>query len=190
MQAHENERQYRIIDQLMTAHAVLRDRYARRARILNIGLLSLAIALNGFVFAGDDFLRIIFGDDPARAKALLGLVSIGLLTLSIVEFRVDWEEQSRSHSEALGRLGRLKAKYREAQSNKTPDCFDELTRDYASTMEALPSIPERSFAKLKAHHQFKRALSEQISKYPTVPAVFLAIRLRWKGWRHLLREGS
>jgi hypothetical protein len=190
MQAHENERQYRIIDQLMTAHAVLRDRYAWRARILNIGLLSLAIALNGFVFASDDFLRIIFGNDPAHIKALLGLVSVGLLILSIVEFRVDWEGQSRSHSEALARLGRLKAKYREVQTSKAPDRFDELTRDYASTMEALPSIPERSFATLKAHHQFKRVLSEQISKHPTIPAFLLAIRLRWNGWRHLLRERS
>jgi hypothetical protein len=190
MQTNENERQYRIIDQLMTAHAVLRDRYARRARILNIGLLSLAIALNGFVFVSDDFLRIIFWNDLARVKAVLGLVSIGLLIFSIVEFRVDWEGQSRSHSEALGRLGRLKAKYREVRSNKAPDRFDELTREYASTMETLPSIPERSFARLKAQHQFKRALSKQISKHPTVPAVLLAIRLRWSGWRHLLREQS
>ena len=185
MQVDENERQYRIIDQLMTSHAVLRDRYGRRAGILNLSLLSLAIALNGFVFASDDILRSIFRERAGAAKATLGIISIALLVLSIVELRVDWEGQSRSHSEAVGRLSRLKAKYRETHAKKDGDSFDELTRDYASTMEALPPIPERSFTRLKAHHEFKRRLSQEISKHPGVPAILLSVRLRWNAWHNL-----
>jgi hypothetical protein len=185
MQANENERQYRIIDQLMTSHAVLRDRYARRAKLLNVSLLSFAIALNGFVFASDDFLKLLFPGHAAAAKIALGIISIALLILSIVELRVDWEGQSRSHSEAVARLSRLKAKYREAHTSKAANRFDELTRDYASTMEALPPIPERSFTRLKAHHEFKRLLSQEISKHPGAPSVLLSIRLRWNAWRKL-----
>jgi hypothetical protein len=185
MQADENERQYRIIDQLMTSHAVLRDRYARRAKLLNVSLLSFAIALNGFVFASDDFLKLLFPGHAVAAKIALGIISIALLILSIVELRVDWEGQSQSHSEAVARLSRLKAKYREAHASKTTNRFDELTRDYASTMEALPPIPERSFTRLKARHEFKRLLSQEISKHPGLPSVLLSIRLRWNAWRKL-----
>jgi len=185
MQADENKRQYRIIDQLLTSHAVLRDRYARRAGLLNVSLLSFAIALNGFVFASDDFLKSLFPAHPTVAKTALGIISIALLILTIVELRVDWEGQSRSHSEAVGRLSRLKGKYRETYASKASDRFDDLTRDYASTTEALPPIPERSFTRLKAHHEFKRLLSEEISKHPGVPAIFLSVRLRWKAWRTL-----
>ena len=185
MQADENERQYRIIDQLMTSHAVLRDRYGRRATLLNVSLLSLAIALNGFVFASDDFLKLLFREHAGAATAALGIISIALLVLSIVELRVDWEGQSRSHSEAVGRLSQLKAEYREAHASKDSDRFDDLTRDYASTMEALPPVPERSFTRLKAHHEFKRLLSQEISKHPGVPAILLSVRLRWNAWRSL-----
>ena len=72
MTADENERQYRIIDQLLTAHAVLRDRYARRARLLSVSALALSVALNGFVFANDEVLKLIFRGHVHNAKIGLG----------------------------------------------------------------------------------------------------------------------
>lgn len=189
MDAQENQRQYRIIDQLMTAHAVLRDRYHRRARTLNISIFSLAIALNGFVFATDDILKVIFPGHADAARIGLGITSIALLILSVVELRVNWEGQARSHIEALNRLGELKARFRECHADGNQHAYQQLSRDYALTMKELPPIPERSFAALKAYHTYKRLLSVEISKHPGVPQIILSTRLRWRAFQRLLTGG-
>jgi hypothetical protein len=176
----ENERQYKLINQMMTAHAVLRDRFSCRARTLNILLLALAIVLNAFVFASDDSLKILFGY-VTEAKVWIGVVSIVLLVLVIVEFLVDWEGQSRSHKEAVERLGQLKANYREAYASDGQ--YEELTREYARTMEMLPAIPEKCFSRLKAYHKFKRLLSEELDAHPGLPAWLAGIRVRWRSVR-------
>jgi hypothetical protein len=185
MNAEENERQYRIIDQLLTAHAVLRDRYARRARLLSVFALAVSVALNGFVFANEEVLKFIFWGHVEAAKVGLGLVSIALLVFAVIEFRVNWEGTSESHSEAVTRLGRLKAKFREAPADPSDDCWLRLSAEYATTMQELPPIPESSFAHLKALHEHKRALSREISNNPGVPSGLLSIRLRWRAWRRM-----
>ena len=176
----ENERQYKLINQMMTAHAVLRDRFSCRARSLNILLLALAIVLNAFVFASDDSLKILFGY-TTEAKVWIGVVSVILLVLVIVEFLVDWEGQSRSHKEAVERLGQLKANYREAHASGGN--YEELTREYARTMEMLPAIPEKCFNRLKAYHKFKRLLSEELDAHPGLPVCFARARVRWRSIR-------
>jgi hypothetical protein len=182
----ENEREYRLIDQLMTAHAVLRDRFCRRARALSVLLLSLALALNAFVFTNEDMLKRVFFGYIAEPKIFIGFISIGLLILSIVGIRVDWEGRSRSHAEALERLGRLKARYREAHASApNAEIQSELGREYARTMELLPPIPEQLFTRLKAYHQFKRLLSRELDSHPGVPAWILGLRLRWRAIRQI-----
>src|SRR5438128_2255481 len=84
----ENEREYRLIDQLMTAHAVLRDRYCRRGRVLSVLLVSLCLALNAFVFTTDDMLKRVFFGYISEPKIFVGFISIGLLILSIIGIRV------------------------------------------------------------------------------------------------------
>lgn len=86
----ENDRQYDVLDQMLTAHALLRDRYAWRALWLNICLLATAIALNAFVFAGDDVLVAMFGAKPEHVKMGLGIASVVAMILSIMALRVDW----------------------------------------------------------------------------------------------------
>jgi hypothetical protein len=181
----ENERQYKIVDQMATAHAVLRDRFGRRARVLNLLVLSLSIILNALVFASDDTFRLLFFGHGADAKVWIGVASVILLALAIIGFRVDWESQSRSHKDAVERLSQLKANYREADCNKGKDCQENLTRQYARTMELLPPIPEHLFIRLKAYHKFKRLLSAELDAHPGVPIFILRLRLRWKLTRTL-----
>ena len=108
----------------------------------------------------------------------------------MIEFRVNWEGKSQSHSEAVTRLGRLKAKFREAHADPSDDCWSGLSAEYATTMQELPPIPESSFAHLKALHEYKRVLSREISKNPGVPVGLLGIRLRWSAWRRMNNKSA
>jgi hypothetical protein len=186
----ENDREYRLVDQMMTCHAVLRDKYNRYALSMDVARLSFSLALNAFVFTPEATLIIIFGDRVANPRFLLGCVSVALLILSIVGIRVDWQGKSRSHSDAVDRLAQLKARYREARAGGgTAELRGELSRDYARTMKSIPSIPEKVFLRLKAHHAFKRLVSREVDEHPAVPAWVLSLALRARGLR-ALRKAS
>jgi hypothetical protein len=125
----ENERQYAVIDQMLTMHSVLRDRMERRAFWLNTSLIVSALFLLVFSFVGDDILRSL-GFDPGMTRFLLGLVALIVLVGSITEFRVDWRSVAGKHSEATLRLGTLKAEYRksfaETRGNDLRGCLGRV----------------------------------------------------------------
>lgn len=183
----ENERQYRVIDQMTTMHAALRDHYGRLSLAMNIGLLAGAITLNAFVFASDAVFTTA-GVDATVAKNILGIVSLVLLVLTIVELRVNWAGMQREHGNAANALVALKAKYRDvhSQGESSDSVLGELSQEYARVMDGLPPIPDRLHNKLKALHLFKREESEWMSAHPKTPLFVCRLILRWRGLREAI----
>ena len=186
----ENERQYVLIDQFLSMHSSLRDKYERRALWLNTTQVGLSLFLCVFAFVGDNVLQTI-GCDPPIARFVLGFSAVGVLLLSITEFRVDWKAVGSKHVEAVAYLAGLKAKYRKAFEESTGSDSKKnsrLTTEYNKTMEILPPIPERHFPQLKAAHQFKRILSQRLSLNPKAPVWILQAQIRWEGIRVALKK--
>lgn len=185
----ENERQYRVTDQMITMHAALRDRYRRRALLISTVLLAGSVCLNGLVFAGDSLFRQ-FGLNVNFARDGIAFISILLLAASIVESRVDWGGRSRLHEDAVQKLSQLKAKYRTQHSNPETDdaSLDTLSQDYAQTMPQLTPIPEKYHNILKALHKFKRLESAAIDRHPTAPVFLIRLCLRLHGARSIVCE--
>ena len=186
----ENERQYKLIDQLLSMHSSLRDKYQHRAFWLNTAQIGISLFLCVFAFVGDNVLRSL-GFEPAMARFIIGFSAVIVLLLSITEFRVDWTAVGARHVEAVEYLAELKAKYRkafgESGENDSKKNF-RLTTEYEKTMAILPPIPERYFIQLKADHQFKRILSRRLSQNPAVPKWFLRIQLRLEGMCAALKK--
>ena len=188
----ENERQYRSIDQLLSMHSLLCERYRLRAFILNTAQIGISLLLCGFAFVADDVLRSL-GLDPARGRFVLGIIAVIVLLLSITEFRVDWKAVGSKHREAMRHLAELKAKYRKAFSESAGgDCErnSRLTAEYEKLMAVLPPIPEQYFIQLKASHRFKLILSQRVGRNPKAPVWFLRIQLRWEGVRGAWKPGD
>lgn len=184
----ENERQYSVVDQMLTMHSSYRDRMERRAFWLNTALIAVSVFLTVFAFVGDNLL-VLIRLDPVWTRFLLGIGAVVVLIVSITEFRVDWRSVAGRHSEAVSRLVVLKAKYRKCfaeTGGDDPRRNGRLTAEYARVMASLPAIPDRWFNKLKAEHQFKRLLSERITKYPKAPRWFLQCQLRMEGIREVM----
>jgi hypothetical protein len=185
----ENERQYRVIDQMLTMHSSFRDRMERRAFWLNTALIASSLFLTVFSFVGDDLLRAL-SLDPALTRFVLGLVAVVVLICSITEFRVDWHSVAGRHTEAVSRLARMKAKYRQsftATGGSDPQTNTILTSECDNMMSNLSTIPDRWFNVLKAEHRFKRLLSERISQCPKTPRWVLRLQLRIEGIREALQ---
>ena len=186
----ENERQYALIDQLLSMHSSLRDKYENYAFWLNTIQIGISLLLCAFAFVGDNVLRSL-GYEPAMARFVLGFFAVVVLLLSITEFRVDWKATGSKHGEAVEHLAGLKAKYRKAfneSAGSDSKKNSRLTTEYNKTMEILPPIPERHFPQLKAAHQFKRILSQRLSLNPKAPVWILQAQIRWEGIRAALKK--
>lgn len=148
----ENQRQYAVIDQMLTMHSLLRDRMERRAFWLNTALVGSALFLAVFSFIGDEFLRKL-GLNPDWTRFVLGLAGVVALICSITEYRVDWRTISGKHADAAARLGALKVTFRKSFSETlgNDDVKNaELSDNYEQTVNSLPTIPDRWFNSLKA----------------------------------------
>ena len=188
----ENERQYMLIDQLLSMHSSLRAKYARRAFWLNTIQIGVSLFLSVFAFVPDNTLHSL-GLDPASGRFILGITAVAVLLLSITEFRVDWKAVGSKHSEAARQLAELKAQFRKAFSESAGDDCDKnsrLTTEYDKLMALLPSIPEQYFIQLKSSHRFKQKLSHRVSRNPKAPVWFLRIQLRWEGLRGAWKQGD
>lgn len=187
--AREGRRQYDVVDRLLSMHATLRDRYERRALCLNTSLVGVSLFLSIFAFVSDDVLRAL-GYEAAMARLVVGVAAIGVLLLSITEFRVDWRTSASQHDEAAERLAKLKAKYRRViggyEGGNGAD-YSGLAIEYERTMVGLRPIPERLFTRLKARHEFKKACSRRLDDHPGAPGWLVGVQLRVEAMWGVLR---
>lgn len=185
----ENERQYRVVDQMLTMHSSLRDRMERRAFWLNTALIGSSLFLCVFAFAGDEVLRIL-GYEPGTTRFIFGLMAVLVLVFSITEYRVDWKTLAGKHGESAKRLAALKLKYRRfflETGGNDPKRNKRLTTEYEKTMGEIEPIPDRWFNKLKAETRFKLVLSERIGQCPKSPVWWLSFLLRTEGLKDAWR---
>jgi hypothetical protein len=190
MQESENNRQYRIIDQMLSMHSSLRDRYRRRALLMSCALLTAGVVLNACVFI-DNTILTTFGLKPGNARIAIGVACVVVFLISIIELRVDWGGKASSHQHAVEKLSNLKAKYRQHfdpanKDNPAPD--HELNSDYERVLADLLPIPETIFNCLKRHHIKKKLLSDRISQNPGAPLFLLKFHILWQGIRKLMKD--
>lgn len=188
----EHEREYRVIDQMISMHACIAQTKKSQALYLSVGLLFTSALTCALTFADDNTLRAI-GIGQGRERLVMGLTSSILFGFSIIELRVDWGGIARAHDDARKRLSLLKAKYRiaaalpEAEGQAT---WSDLSKQYTETLASIAEIPEKSFGKLKARHHYKAELSRSIDKYTCVPVFVLATNLKVRATWNYLRGKS
>ena len=188
MTKEEHEREYRVVDQMISMHADIAQTKKSQALSLSVGLLFSSAIICGFTFADDATLGSL-GIGPGRARLVIGLASLAVFGLSIVELRVDWGGIARAHTDASKRLSLLKAKYRHAEASQELDkqaLWLGLSNEYTDTLASVAGVPEKDFPKLKARHHFKRELSRTIDRHPGVPVLVLALCIRSRAtWNYV-----
>jgi hypothetical protein len=158
--------------------------------MLTLGIMASSVILCACTFLPDDALGMV-GLSSLGTKVVLGVFSSFILFLSIAELKVDWKERSGLYGEAAENVTGLKAKYRDVRNSSgqpSPEAMHELAIQYDSVMASLPAVPELQFAKLKAYHLKKRALSQMIDSKPGCPLWILRLKLMWEGCREKKKE--
>lgn len=173
----ELDRRRRVVDMMVSMHAILRDRYHQRQ--LAVDLLQL---LAGIVVVATTFLDAeiagLLGLSAVEAQVSAGIAGAVVFGLSVVSLRVNWAEQSVRHGQAVERLAEVKSRLRTYSSSEAGN--DDLQAQFERAdlvMRELPPIPDGLFVKLKGKHELKVAMSREIEKSPGRPLLLLRLGL-------------
>lgn len=174
----EIDRQRRVIDQMITAHSVLRDRYHRRSLVMTSGLLAASTVAIAFAFATVD-VAVRIGPVVAQRSTWLGWFAVLTFVVTLVELVVDWKGSMRRHDDAVRQLSMLKVEYR-TPPEPGRDLAEKLSLRYEAAMDAIPTVPDRFFSALKAAHLRKVEISRILSDYPGITVRAARRKLRSK----------
>jgi hypothetical protein len=164
----EIDRQERLVDQMLTMQARLRDRDQAMATLLVCTVLIASLVGVAFAFAGSGPVLTLLEVTAARST-WLGWLAVGTAALTFVELVVDRRGAAQRRADAVRVLGALKAEYRvpPARGQEVAEAA-RLSERYAQAMEAVPAIPDRAFNRLKAAHLRKVEVSRLLSEHPGI----------------------
>jgi len=178
----EIERMYRVSDQLLTAHAILRDRYQRISVIFDSLVLILATVVSIGMFVSHREIFQFFGISLSwnTASILLGTV---VFILTILELRIGWKQKASAHDGAIRVLASVESKMRQYLNRPNDitdiELVDAITR-YDTSLGGIVAIPDKKFNALKARHKRKVLISRHLDEHPFTNLFLLKIKLFFK----------
>jgi hypothetical protein len=89
-----------VSDTLCTGHAGLRDRFARRALVLDVSILALSTWLVALAFV-EPRLNVSLTPFGLDSQIWVGLLAVGTFFLTIIQIKTDWKGQSDAHKRTL-----------------------------------------------------------------------------------------
>lgn len=185
----ELERIRRVSDVLCTGHAGLRDRFTRRALILDLSFLALSSWLVALAFV-EPQINVRLTPFGWNSQIWVGALSVATFFLTLVQFKTNWKGRADAHARTLDIYAEVKreAGYLLAAGDiDETSCRRVLSRyDLASAVGV--AIPEREFLPQKRRHKIKVALSKHLDAHPS--ASLLLTRLRFWFRDNLSRKSN
>ncbi|HEX6679132.1 MAG TPA: hypothetical protein VF063_00670 [Gaiellaceae bacterium] len=180
-----------MLDQMLTGHSLLRDRYERRALALTLLVLGLSIVASSVAFLSGDATVSILGI-KARVQVWVGVLTALIFFLTLVDLRVDWRQRAGAHNEAARRLSRLKGLFRVAaiRNGVVDSAGRDLNLEYDTTMDDLRPIPESRFVWIKAKHTRKVQASKLLDRHAGAPVWYVRLLAMWQGIRGIERPST
>jgi hypothetical protein len=174
----ELQRVRRVSDSLCTAHAVLRDRFSRRALGLDLLVLGLSTWLVALAFVEPTLGAKLtpFGWD---SQIWIGVLATATFFLTILQLKTDWKAKADAHRRTLELYAEVK---REAGYAIASDELDDTTCRRVLSRYDLASavgieVPEADFLKLKKKHRIKVVLSKHLDKHPSASLIIVRLKL-------------
>jgi len=180
----ELARARRVSDVLVTGHCILRDRFARRALIVDVLILISSAWLTAMTFI-DPNIAQLFSFGELAPNVTFGILSVTTFILAIVQLRVDWKQRSDRHDQAARAYAIAKLdlgqslQIMRSLAHEITDIPQTLL-SYQKLGEFLIPIPENQFTKLKQQHQIKVLTSKIMSRWPMANIFIIKLRLSLK----------
>jgi hypothetical protein len=167
------------IDQGITAHSFLRDKFSRRAALLS-SLIIFGAALVTFLAVSSAGIKAALSLSDGGSEHLAGFLGFVVLLCAILELQCGWREKGSRHAEAANALARLKLLLaRDIGSDLvlTKARYTELQQAYENINDLVAKIPERRFLELKALHRRKVEISKFLDHHPGSSIILLKVKM-------------
>ena len=190
MREADYSRKFRVLDQMLSSHSALSERYRHRANGLVLLVMALSIISATLALQSEGQFSVL--GVSLETKVWLAILAGLIFFLSIVELVVNWRGRAWAHAHAAERLGELKAQFRRAElrGGEVDGKGVDLGAAYDEAMTAIVEIPNSAFNRLKAKHRRKVALSRLLDDSPGVPLFYLRWRIFLDGMRRARRTSS
>lgn len=165
-------------DQACSIHALLRDRFQRRADLLDYGLMAAATYLVGLSLVEPALgISLSLGLDRTKLTTVLTLITF---FLSAVQFKNDWKAKAQAHQRSFDGYAEVKAACRTLTSGVRAVTAPEHQRirdEYDVVTKIGTHIPDDRFLTGKAHHQRKVFVSRYLDAHPGARPVVVKLKL-------------
>ncbi len=185
----EIRRQYRVLQQTLAIHGMLRDRNARKAKVSEILLLICSVVFCGTTFAGAE-LYTALGVMPQFSRTILGIASVLAFALSLCMMILDWKGEAARHGEAVLHWSHVLSRFRESQDKEgewPEELRSELSSAYWEAARNSVNIPAARFGILKARYLRRVQLNTLRDSYPGCPGWILLLVMMGKDTAGALR---
>lgn len=159
------DRAVRVSDQSCTAYAHLRDKYQSYSFWLDISTLLLSAWLVSMVFVQPHVL-LALSPKGIPGEIWIGLLSILVFSLSIIQLQVDWKGRSQLYHQAVLSLSAFVKENRNSARTISELHVEAALARYSALSYGLEPIPERLFLALKRKHRLKLELSRLLDDRP------------------------
>lgn len=172
----ELSKKVRTVDQTLSMHCILRDRFGRWAWILDTTFLVLSALISVLTFFDTQLTRT-FGVNPEGLRLAVGIAALGLFLASLISVQTALHRKSHEHRDAAKVLGRLKAKGKTLKAREPAEGEVVVYLELVDTaFNDIVPIPESKFLSLKAAHRRKVRVSEFLDQHPSAGPRLAAIR--------------
>ncbi len=182
----ELNRQFRVLDQLVGMHSILRDRYGRWALLADLLLLACAVVFCATTF-GREYISTRLNVSTEVVADVLGLASIIAFFAALGTLVINWKGRSAQHEEAVKALTNGLALFREAKENGdwSSEHRDSLNQAYWTIMKNVVPIPQGKFVSLKVRHLRKVEISRAADTLGCCPLSLIRIIVLCRSFRRV-----
>jgi len=177
-QSEEMKRIRRVSDMLSTSHAMLRDRFARRALILDLLTLAFSTCVVALAFVAPNIAERL---TPFHWDSTLWLGILSVLTFfaTLVQLKTDWKSKSDAHRRTLDLYAEVKreAVYLLAADREDEHSYTRVLARYDMASAVGIEVPEKDFLALKRQHKLKVTLSKHLDEYPSTSLRLFRVKL-------------
>lgn len=177
----ELERIRKVSDALCSGHAALRERFSRRALVLDLAILFLTTWLVAVAFVP----RAVSAKlDPLNVdpQIWIGFLGVGTFLLYLLQLKTDLKTQADAHKRTVDLYAEVKREAGYVLASQELDesaCRRVLSRyDMASAVGV--AMPESEFLKQKRRHRIKVVLSEYLDSHPSASILLTRVRFWWR----------
>jgi len=157
----------RKVDQLITMHSILSQRYDGHCTMVDLVIWCGSIVLLIMAWFDPGLLKVLpFQLSEPQLKLLLGLISAVIFVASLLPLVLQWRNKALEHNGAALSLAELKLCLRQAEKSDSATPTNEVISQYNRVMDGLCKIPENKFLRLKQEHLRKVAFSKFLDRNP------------------------